>query len=783
MAEDSAALISTMKDVLDALRELKAPGGGAGAGGAGAKDASAEKITKQSSVIARLFTDTAKVLTVSSTDMQKAFTDARKTINAITDPSKTIKEVFAGAKASVSKGITSAKDFFAAMEAQFKAVSGELKGQGAVNAAKTITKDLAIGIIAVGNVATQGLNKAKDAAANFAIGVSQKMDVAWGGAESAFASAGHDVAKGVSEVLPKTGMFLDGIVDVLVKAAMFFRKEQLAQAKMGVAVEAQLGTGQGAKSSPLAAEAWGYRMQIGMEASERLGTGLAQVGLTEAGMAEKTVQMSKQLNMEMGTTIGQLYTFSTLTNNATDAVDLMAKSYRAMQVVAQQTGASTEKMTKSLIEAGSNLRFMNVDAKVLSNTMQMFAKNQESIAAMGLSFKEDAGKGLVDLSTAMSGASDTMLAFYGMGGLKGGGEKDPISGWIKEKFGATSANTMHEGEGGAWTGVAGKDTEVFTQNLKAMKDTMMAAGEGKEGHDKMFAEYQMGKGLNLSDKAIRLLLTTGTGDIGKLAGTPQEADTFKEPKDLLHDLKDTATLTEAIQRSIAGLMFDSLNLGLQVLNVVSTGFNALINFGRSEEANREFGLAKTVAGVTTTDIGGDFSSLMESMKDSLPKDQLESFASTMSALRGSATRSEEGKMLIALGHRELDKEALAKNNGDIDRAKDILNGIDAINEQLTALGLPPIRKQASGSNAATGWNIVGDHGPELINFGGSSAEVFSNQKTESMMEGAASSSKGPSIGRQTVIHLTLNAGVLDRATFQDHLFNEIASALDMGGAS
>jgi hypothetical protein len=580
-----------------------------------------------------------------------------------------------------------------------------------------------------------------------------KTKQAMGGLDGTVAAFGSMIQDSMNLAAKATGIqsfsAVGGMVNEILQTSMsafnVFFKVNLSRQQARYAAMAQTGGGatgeaRGALAVSTVTDLFGKGFSL--DEAKQWGDAVSKQGAAlTTNLAENVTKIGLTMGMSPGEMSSTLDKFLVLESDAEKAGKMMVSSFTAARVAAEQSGIPAGKLQQNIMTAAVNARFLNVDLQTVSNTMLMLTKNQDKFKAAGVSIREDGAKILEDLSGGSKKFSDAMFAFFG---TKGGTEGSPIAGLIKAKMGTTFATSLQETAGGGFSAQAGTSGDMMVQRLDMMKSTMIdAAKSASTKEEKLYAQMKVATDVfGMSEETAKVLAMGGKDDLKKLAENPKLADQFKTTGQLLGDLKSLQSVNEKIQIQMASLASE------QVKNLIAVATNTAIS-------------AAQAAGVNLKDLG-----LEGSAKDALAE-SIKSSAKTlqvMSKITGGVVNSVSGgefsKLLGAL-------QTIQYRIG---------GGAEYMGGYVSAWG---------GKNVYN----VGERGPELFVSGNKqffipseSGVIRNTSETMGLLgkgqgESGVISKSQEKMGDQKIMHLTINAGMLDKSGFKHLLENEVLGAL------
>jgi len=571
-----------------------------------------------------------------------------------------------------------------------------------------------------------------------------------GGLKGAVGAFGSTVQNVMDTVAKQTGIqsfsAVGGMVNQIISTSMaafsLYFQDRLSQQKMRYLAESQTGGGaagteRGAVTVATMRSLYGNFSRE--EAEGWANSMLRQGAVVEPGLTDMMIRVGKSMQIEPGEMGGILDKMMTIATKGQDPGKLMSESFRASMGYADKLGVSTQKFQKNIMDATTQARFLNVDMKTVSSTMQMLTDNQEKFRAAGVSIREDGGKILGELTGGSKKFSDAMHVFFG---TKGGTEGSPIEGLIKSKFGTTFAETLKSTAGGGFTAAAGTSGDMTVQRLDMMKSMMMDAAKGaKSDAERIYLQSKVAEEtFGMSEETARVLAMSDKDNLKKLAENPKLADQFKSQKDILSDLKSMEAVNQNVQRAMAGLAMS------QVKHLIAVATNTAL-------------LAAEKAGVD-----------VEGMKaDVLPQ--------IVGALQGSAEAFSTAAKLTG---------GVVEGAGAGKEFKALQNIIAKLSKQQTGGNVYPSQ---TGRNV---YSVTEDGRPELFHSGsgsntlfapGEAGRIFNANETMNVFQrglggGGGGGGGAPTVnrsggGEKTVLNITINAGTLDKGSFAKLLETEI----------
>lgn len=601
-------------------------------------------------------------------------------------------------------------------------------------------------LAAVINIGTSSLSRAQEGMAGLS------------GAVNAFGGMIHDVLSEVSKLTGiKTIGAMGDLTQQIISTAMAIYKFQfeinLASQKTKYRAEAQVGGGalseeRGAQAVKTMRSMWG---NFSMEEATAWGNAMIDQGAPlESNLKSRMVRVGKSMSIDPGEMGQILDQFLTLTNSAQAAGDMMSVSFRAARVAAESVGMSANKVQKFIQDAATGARYLNVDMKTVSTTMQSLAANQEKFRAAGVSIREDGGKILGELTGGSRKFSDAMHVFFG---TKGGTEGSPIEGLVKSKFGTTFASTLKSTSGGGFSATAGTSGDMMVQRLDVMKSAMMEASKNAASDaERLVIQQKVAEEtFGMSEESAKVMAMQDRSEIKKLADNPKLADEFKSEKEIMSDLKTMDAVNLGIQRQMAMLAAQ------QVRSMLSVATNTAI-------------MAAQAAGVDTKKMG------LESNVTNALKETISSGLNTMAAMKkitGGVLESVDPKGMKTF----TDLQVAMLNK--------ISSSPEAQKKQQGGYVLPAL----AGRNV---YSTVEDGRPELFHSGsgsntlfapGESGKIFNASETMGTFKkglggGGGEGGGAPTVnrsgsGEQTILNITINAGTLDKSSFAKLLETEV----------
>jgi len=583
-----------------------------------------------------------------------------------------------------------------------------------------------------------------------------------GGLQGAVGTFGNSIQDVMNQAAKQTGIqsfsAVGGMVNQIIQTSMaafsLYFQDRLSQQKMKYLAASQTGGGAaGAERGAVTVSTMRslYGNFAREEAEQWANSMLRQGAVVEPGLTDMMIRVGKQMQIEPGEMGGILDKMMTIATKGQDPGKMMSDSFRASMGFADKLGVSTQKFQKNIMDATAQARFLNVDMKTVSSTMQMLTNNQEKFRAAGVSIREDGGKILGELTGGSKKFSDAMHVFFG---TKGGTEGSPIEGLIKSKFGTTFASTLKSTAGGGFSAKEGTSGDMTVQRLDMMKSMMMDAAKGaKSDAERIYLQSKVAEEtFGMSEETARVLAMSDKDNLKKLAENPKLADQFKSQKDIMSDLKSMAAIDQGIQRTMAMMAGD------QIKQLIATATNTAL-------------MAAEALGV---DVDKDL--LADAAKASLK-----------------ATMDSNVKMLQYSGSlvKSVVDSTGGKKKGEPSDTDNLLGAFAKVSEGLAG-------KLQTGGNvypAQTGRNVYSvaeDGRPELFHSGSGSNTLFApgeagrifnaNETMNTFQKGLGGGGGGgggaPTVnrsggGEKTVLNITINAGTLDKGSFAKLLETEI----------
>jgi len=504
--------------------------------------------------------------TTASGDLSKIFKDIEITGTRFSTNMKKslsiIEEAFGGADkidVAASKGIAEFKSAMMGLvtgSASFKDVAKSMSSMSD-QLSKALLQSTSAVVTLVGDVVGIG--------ADIVTYANTKMSMAWGGAEGAFKafiSTFTDGLKMMGGSMGKIGTMLDSVMGNAVKAFLFRYDDYLAAAETRQRARAQLG--EGGRVEGVAREVPAYYSALGRDKAKEWGMALIDQGVAvEAGMMDRMIRIGKTMGIDASGMASVLNETLAVTSNAYEASDVMEKTFMAMQKAAEGTNLPVKLLAQQVREATVNARFMNVDMKTVSATMQMMTKDADKLKAMGIDLRKDGGKILSDMTNATNKATDAMHVFFGTKGGTAG--ITAMEGWAESKFGKGFVESLKATAGGGFEMEKGAGGEMMAQRLEVMKKTMIDASKHTDdASEKLFIQMKVATDtFGMSEETARMLAGKDLDQMKKIAENPALANEFKSSKQLLGELKSKAAINEGIQRMMASLSIQQLSTMLQ----------------------------------------------------------------------------------------------------------------------------------------------------------------------------------------------------------------------------
>ena len=613
------------------------------------------------------------------------------------------------------------------------------------------------------------LDEALAAAINVQTNVLKRTTEAMGGVTAAMGAFGG-MAKDITSVMAKHTWFggetIKAAGDAIAQAAatasalyMFDFERNLTEVQLNARSAAQLKPGAtpaGSEAIKMAATGL-YSLN---EAAEWSNTIISQGADFTVSLGENLDAMGKTLGLsasEMGDKLDKYMSFA---STGEEAASLMKKTFEQAHVAADQLGITTTRVEKAIMGAAVQARFLNVDMKTVSKTMQLIGENKARLEAAGLTLRgEELGKMLTGLTGKKF--SDSLHAYFG---TKGGTEGDPISGLIKSKFGTTFESTLKSTAGGGFTATGGTGGDMVAQKLDVMKSAMMETAKDATSVAEKFQTQMMvaQQTFGMSEDEAKLLAVTDQEEFKKLASDPKWADTFKSAEQITREMKSIDAANYTVQQEMAGLA--RRQLATQIDIALSAAATAAKAMGVSDEKLASMGITE------------------KSMGD-LAK---ESFKNQIEAIKTLSKYGGAGMMKTA---DILEKGQKAYEEGER-KSNEGWEAQGGFGEQLQRQEGGWVTPALAGRNV---YSTAEDGRPEVFHSGsgtnilfapGESGQIFNASATMNAFQrglgggGAEAGGGSPVVnrsgsGNQTVLNITINAGTLDKGSFAKLLENEV----------
>lgn len=443
-----------------------------------------------------------------------------------------------------------------------------------------------------------------------------------------------------------------------------------------------------------------------------------QEDILGAGKIGRVMQMGGEETMK------HLETQIIMYGKGDKALKSMKNTFEQMRDVAKATGLPIKDLIKGVEEAAAGSRFLNADMSLVNNTMSLMAKNQKGLASQGVDLRQQQKGMLDDMSGASGKITDEMHAFFG----SEGGKTDAMQGWMKSRYGEDFAEKAKVGPGGLISGTedAGP-SKMMEQRLTMIKNMMAKAAEsaGGDAAKSIYIQREMAMKLGLGESSAALLMRTELKDIKGIADNPKVLSEMKTEKESLQDLREMASIDQAIQRMMANLSAQQVTLALAGVRIAQIQLDKSLHPKKYENL---FG-TKTKEGEAAA---------LEIAK--LTKVGTQAFSSLL------AGESEMSKMLYNVVFTDKDQQEILKSIGT--------DAAASLQTQKGESWIPGTKAFGGSISAyiprfATGGAIVGEQGPEYFKPS-IPGEISSNRD----LMNAASTGRG---NKDVTINITMPA--------------------------
>jgi len=425
-----------------------------------------------------------------------------------------------------------------------------------------LAEDLAVGIAGVSMSVVTFLNKK----------VSQAMG-SISGAFTAITSTVTDAMRaigGPNTLVGKAANMADSIMQNFINAAMVLFRDTLAIRKTIQAAKVQAGT-PAVGGSGVVREMRGMMWGLGRDAAQKWATSLIDVGVVaESKVLPEIVRVGLATGQSTSQVMEGYSKMLALTNNANEAATMLHDTFRAAGAAAKGTHLPVKELAKWIQTAGANSRFLNIDMKGVSATLQMMTSDQEKLNAMGISMRLHGKKILEDLTSGANKATDALHVFYGTKGGTSG--LSAMEGWVESKFGAGASTTLKATAGGGFEMEKASGTQMLAQRLEVMKKTMMDAAKGAStDSEKLYIQMKVAQEtFGMSEETARLMAGKDLDEMKKIAENPKLAQKFDNTRKLMRDLRGINERQEQIQRALANMSMNQVDMLISAVGFLST---------------------------------------------------------------------------------------------------------------------------------------------------------------------------------------------------------------------
>jgi len=520
-------------------------------------------------------------------------------------------------------------------------------------------------------------------------------------------------------VMPGLGAALEGMGNAIIQAVITLAEDTFARNQIAQASIAQTGKG----NTSVARWASDWLESIGRDEAKQWASGLSGIGVTGLGHDKLNVLLKVKYGQGLSVqeTTQYLHQFIVFSDKSSTAADQIKSAFAQMKAAAQGTEMPVKSMVKWIADAGVQSRLLNVDYKVLANTMGYLASREKSMSAFGVSMRESGGKILSELTG--KGFTDEMHAFLGM---KAGISTNVVHAMVGSMLGKEVMENMQFTAGG---GIAVDEKKVTKSDMMArhFENIVKMLQETTKGMDAKTAFYvrtKMAKEtFGFSEETARTLATADIKDVTKLLEkNPEMVNETKTTNQLLGELKTMAQRNEAIQRFMSRVTLSIAAIMLVIPRLLFEGFAGVFSSKHEQYADAVAKFISTQAASAKTNFVAAFDQVSDIVKAGIgPIEQ------AWGMLSKSADEWQQEK-----AYRK--EQIFTKAAGGVFSSADLARGF-----------------------------LVGERGPEWIQFdGGGSGQVIPDHHTKAMLSGGNSGN--------VVVHIN---GIRDR----EHLISEVVAAI------
>lgn len=399
--------------------------------------------------------------------------------------------------------------------------------------------------------------------------VGQYFQTAMGGVQGFMQANLNAMSKMVGSALPGAGAALQQMGNAVIQAVIVLVEDAIAASHIEQASIAQTDEGK-TSVSMWAKQQIGF---IGRDEAKQWAAAFSNIGVT--GLGEKSlnellaVKYGQLLSVQE--TTNYLNQFMVLSGTSSNAAKQLSSAFAQMKAAAKGTEIPVKSMVKWIADAGVQSRLLNVDYKVLSNTMGYLASREKQLARVGVSVRESGGKILGELTGKHF--SEELHAFLG---VKAGLSSDPIKAIVRSMLGKEAAMSLKATAGGGLTiDEKAAKSDTMATRIGAMLQMMNEATASiTDNEQKFYYRRKMAMDVfGFSEEAANTLALADASDVQKfMKENPDVVNETRGTREVVAKLLTVAQRSEILQRMMAHATIATAAIAVLVPKVLVEGF-------------------------------------------------------------------------------------------------------------------------------------------------------------------------------------------------------------------
>lgn len=255
---------------------------------------------------------------------------------------------------------------------------------------------IGLGAVAAGALATKG---AVDVGGKVASTAIQGLNTAWSGPGGVMKAFTDPIVAGLKKISPNLGGAAGGLIESIIKTILFEKESELMSAQTSL-----VGARQGGTPS---LNVMGQAGNLTREEYMNIVAQSTRAGLTIKGGSAGNAQVGDLAGYQKlygEDFIANISAMNTGVGNVEEATRRAVNIFESLRSVAGETGISVEQLAAATASAAEKARFLNIDYRLVRNTMASMVKDTKSLQMAGVDVKNRGG----DIASGIIGARKSM---------------------------------------------------------------------------------------------------------------------------------------------------------------------------------------------------------------------------------------------------------------------------------------------------------------------------------------------------------------------------------------